>query len=122
MVVALLLALLPASGLAQQPRRYSGKVERVELGDGLVVVEELGERGRPRRHEVYVGIDTPIVSAGRLRAGDMRGPNAYSEVPVSLVDLLTGDFVVVESAEEDGRGVALRITIVESPVRPLRAP
>jgi hypothetical protein len=33
---------------------------------------------------------------------------------VSLVDVITGDFVVVESTQESGRPVALRIVIVEA--------
>ena len=113
-LVLLLLALLWSDGLAQPARRYSGKVERVELAEGLVVVEELGEKGRPVLHAIHVDAETPIVSASRLRPRDMRGPNAYGEVPVSLVDLLAGDFVVVESVEEGGRTVARRITIVET--------
>lgn len=104
----------PGAAVAQHLQRYSGKVERVDLGEGRVVVEELAEKGRRRRHEVYVGVDTPIVSAGRLRPWEMRGGRAYEEVPVSLVDLLTGDFVVVESVEEGGLTIARRITIVES--------
>ena len=113
-VVLLLLALLWSDGLAQPARRYSGRVERVELADGLVVVEELAEKGRRVVHAIHVDAETPIVSASRFRPRDMRGPNAYGEVSVALVDVLAGDFVVVESAEEDGRLVAVRITIVES--------
>jgi hypothetical protein len=44
----------------------------------------------------------------------MRDNRAFAEIPVSLVDVVTGDFVVVESTEEDGRPLAVRITIVES--------
>ncbi len=108
---------LPPGGAAQLLRRYSGRVERVDLDEGLVVVEELAEKGRRRRHEVHVGEDTPIVSANRLRPWEMRGARAYDEVAVSLVDLLTGDFVVVESVEEGGIKSARRITIVESAPR-----
>jgi hypothetical protein len=118
LALAAILALLPAPGLAQRALRYSGKVERVDLGDGRVVVEELAEKGQRRRHEVYVDRDTPIVSAVRLRAWEMRGRGAYDEVPVTLADLLAGDFVVVESTEEGDRPVARRITIVESVRRP----
>lgn len=92
----------------------------VDLAVGLLVVGELAVRGRPARHEVHVSPETAIVSAGRLRPRDMRGPNAYGEVPVSLVDVVVGDFVVVESIEQDGRIQALRITIVESPREPTR--
>lgn len=115
--VGLGLAGLPAGGAAQLLRRYSGRVERVDLHEGLVVVEELAEKGRRRRHEVHVGEDTSIVSANRLRPWEMRGARAYDEVAVSLVDLLTGDFVVVESVEEGGIKSARRITIVESAPR-----
>jgi hypothetical protein len=118
---ALLLCLLLAAvevGAADRVARYSGKVERVELGEGLVVVDELGARGASRRHQLYVNPDTPIVTAGRLRPWEMRGARAFEEVAVSLADLLTGDFVVVETTEEDGRVQALRITIVEA--RPRR--
>jgi hypothetical protein len=87
-----------------------------------VVVEELAAKGRSVRHEVHVGAETPIVVAVRLRSQDMRGPNAYGEVPVSLADVLAGDFVVVESVEESGRARARRITIVESPGPARRTP
>jgi hypothetical protein len=114
-----LTVLLPGPTTAgERVLRYSGRVERVDLGEGLVIVDELAARGLRRRHELYVSFDTPIVTAERLRPWEMRGSRAYEEVPVSLVDVLTGDFVVVESTEEGGRPVALRITIVESPRRP----
>lgn len=118
------LALLLALGLGvdggERVLRYSGKVMRVDLGEGVVVVDELAARGHRRRHELHVAPDTPIVSAGRLRPWEMRGDRAFEEVPVTLVDVVTGDFVVVETTEEDGRLLALRITIVESqrPGRP----
>jgi len=119
---ALLLALALPSAAADRVFRYSGKVERVDLDEGLVVVDEMAARGQRRRHQLHVGPDTPILTAARLRPWEMRGTEAYEEVPVSLLDLLTGDFVVVESTEEGGRPVAIRITIVESrqrgPVRP----
>lgn len=102
--------------------RYSGKVERVDLVEGLVVVDELAAKGQRRRHELYVSPETPIFSAERLRPWQMRGPRAYEEIPVSLADLLTGDFVVVESSEEGGRTVALRITIVENTRGPRQIP
>jgi len=103
---------------AERVLRYSGRVERVELVEGLVVVDELAARGARRRHEVHVNPDTAIVTAARLRPWEMRGTGSYLEVPVSLVDVLAGDFVVVESVEDDGRAVVQRITIVESSRRP----
>ena len=112
--LALLLALGVAAEAGERVLRYSGKVERVDLGEGLMVVNELAARGHRRRHELYVGPDTPIVTAGRLRPWEMRGNRAFEETPVTLVDVVTGDFVVVESTEEDGRLLVVRITIVES--------
>jgi hypothetical protein len=111
-----LLGLWPSPGVAEV-RRFSGRVERVELADGVVEVHELAARGRTLRHLVHVDADTPIVSSSRLRAAEMRGPSAYGEVPVSLVDVLAGDFVIVEAEERDGRQVARRVTIVETPAR-----
>jgi hypothetical protein len=55
-----------------------------------------------------------MVTASRLRLGDMRGQSAFGEVPVSLVDVLVGDFVVVEGEDQDGLTVARRVTIVET--------
>jgi len=43
------------------------------------------------------------------------------EIPVSPADLLVGDYVTIESREEAGRGVAIRIIIVELPERPAPA-
>jgi hypothetical protein len=97
-------------------------VEGVDLGEGVVVVEELGRKGQPERHEIHMEPETPILSAGRLRPYAMRGPNAYGEVPVTAADLLVGDYVVVETVERDGRAVALRITIVEIPASIRRTP
>jgi hypothetical protein len=119
-VAVLLLALVPASGWGQPSQRYSGKVERVELGDGLVVVDELGRGGRRFLHEVYVDPDTPIVSSGRIPAHQIRTGSAYGELAVTLADLLTGDYVVVEAIERAGRMMARRITIVEPPPTPRR--
>jgi hypothetical protein len=52
----------------------------------------------------------------------MRGTRAYGEIPVSLADVLIGDYVVVEAVEEAGRMLALRITIVETPPPAPRRP
>lgn len=118
LVATLLLGAIPPSASTQERlARYSGRVERVDLGDGVVVVDELGARGRHQRHEFHVDAETAIVSTGRVRPWQMRGTRAYEEVPVSLADLLSGDFVVVESMVEGGRAIALRITIVEDPRR-----
>jgi hypothetical protein len=86
----------------------------VDLGRGLLLVEELGRRGLPIRHQVRVEAETPVVTASRLRLGDMRGRSAFGEMPVSLVDVLVGDFVVVEGDDEAGLTVARRVTIVET--------
>jgi hypothetical protein len=94
--------------------KYSGRVVEVDLGRGIVHVEELGRRGLTVRHEVLVEIDTPVVAASRLRLGDMRGRSAFGELAVSLADLLVGDFVVVEGVDLGGQTVARRITIVEA--------
>jgi hypothetical protein len=93
--------------------RYSGRVERVDLGEGLVVVDELAARGQRRRHELYVAPETAIFTTARARPWAVR-TEAFEEVAVSLVDLIRGDFVVVESTEQSGRPVALRIVIVEA--------
>jgi hypothetical protein len=110
--------LLPLAGApgawAEAFTRYSGRVVEVDLGRGIVRVEELGRRGVPVRHEVLVEVNTPVVTASRLRFGDMRGQSAFGEMPVSLADLLVGDFVVVEGVDQGGQTVARRITIVET--------
>jgi hypothetical protein len=94
--------------------RYSGRVVEVDLGRGIVRVEELGRCGLAVRREVLVEVDTPVVAASRLRLGDMKGRSAFGEMPVSLADVLVGDFVVVEGVDLGGQTVARRITIVET--------
>jgi hypothetical protein len=109
----LILALAPAvrcEGL----RRYSGHVMQIDLARGVLVVEELGRRGQPVRHAVRVEPDTLVVTSTRLRLGDMRGQSAFGEMSVSLVDVLVGDFVVVEGVDVEGETVARRVTIVET--------
>ena len=118
--VTLLLVALPVLAWAEEPQRYAGRVEEVDLREGVVIVEELGRRGRPERHEVRVGPETPVLSVERLPAYAMRGSNAYGETPVTAADILVGDYVVVESVEREGRAVALRITIIEMPRSPPR--
>jgi hypothetical protein len=105
-------AVTPALG--EGFRRYSGHVMDVDLGRGILVVEELGRRGVAIRHEVRVEPDTPVVAASRLRLGDMRGRTTFGEMAVALVDVLVGDFVVVEGVDLDGQTVASRVTIVET--------
>ena len=113
--VAGLMALVHAPGAgAEALQRYSGRVVAVDLGRGIVFVEELGRRGLAVRHEVLVEADTPVVAASRLRLGDMRGRSAFGELPVSLADVLVGDYVVVEGVDLGGQTVARRITIVET--------
>jgi hypothetical protein len=111
----------PPAG-AEGLRRYSGHVMDVDLSRGTLVVEELGRRGVPIRHEVRVDPDTPVVTASRLRLGDMRGRNTFGEVAVALVDVLVGDFVVVEGVDLDGQTVASRVTIVETRRTPAGRP
>jgi hypothetical protein len=86
----------------------------VDLGRGLLLVEELGRRGLPVRHQVRVEEETPVVTARRQRLGDMRGQSAFGEMAVSLVDVLVGDYVVVEGEDQEGLTVARRVTIVET--------
>lgn len=122
-VTLLAVSLLVAGGLvpgtrdpgAEAVRRYSGRVVEVDLGRGLLAVEELGRRGLAIRHEVEVDAETPLVAASRLRPADMRGSNAaFGEIAVSLADVLIGDFVVVEEVDVEGHRLARRITIVET--------
>jgi hypothetical protein len=114
-----LLALVPVFPAAGETSlRFSGHVMDVDLHKGILVVEELGRRGVPIRHEVRVESDTPVVAASRLRLGDMRGRTAFGEMPVSLVDVLVGDFVVVEGEDQDGQTLARRVTIVETRRKP----
>ena len=44
----------------------------------------------------------------------MRGRSTFGETAVALVDVLVGDFVVVEGVDLDGQTVATRVTIVET--------
>jgi hypothetical protein len=111
-LLALTLALPVASDVLLL--RYSGHVMEVDLTRGVLVVEELGRRGLPVRHQVRVEAETPVVAASRLRLGDMRGRSAFGEMAVSLVDVMVGDFVVVEGEDLDGETVARRVTIVET--------
>jgi hypothetical protein len=94
--------------------RYSGRVMEVDLARGVLLVEELGRRGLPVRHQVRIEVDTPVVAASRLRPRDMRGRSAFGEMAVSLADVLVGDFVVVEGVDLGGQTVARRLTIVET--------
>ena len=114
-LLAGLLALAPAPRAAGEAFiRYSGHVVEVDPHRGLLVVEELGRRGAAVRHEVRVEADTPVVTSSRLQG---RG-TAFGEVAVSLVDVLVGDFVVVEGEDQAGQTVAHRVTIVETRRRP----
>jgi hypothetical protein len=99
---------VPAVCGGQPVARHSGRVERVDIDGGLVLVSELAARGRARQHAFVVSSDTAIVSSARLRPWQ-----AHGEIAVSLVDLLSGDFVVVDSVVDGARLLALRITIVE---------
>ena len=113
-LVAGLLLLAPAPVAGEVFTRYSGHVVEVDLHRGVLVVEELGRRGAAVRHEVRVENDTPVVTASRLQG---RG-TAFDEVAVSLVDVLVGDFVVVEGDDQDGLTLAHRVTIVETRRKP----
>lgn len=105
----------PAAG--QAVTRYAGRVERVDLLAGKVVVSELAARGELRQHTVAVGEETAVQTAARARPWQVRGTRGYHEEPVSLADLLAGDFVVVEVVREGERLWARRITIVEPGTR-----
>ena len=109
----LLLASVPPAG-GEIFTRYSGHVVEIDLHRGVLVVEELGRRGAPVRHEVRVDADTPVVTANRLQGR----ATAFGEIAVSLVDVLVGDFVVVEGEDQAGQTVAHRVTIVETRRRP----
>ena len=70
--------------------------------------------GAPRSVTRCEYVDTPVVTASRLQG---RG-TAFGEMSVSLVDVLVGDFVVVEGEDQDGQTVAHRVTIVETRRKP----
>ena len=95
-------------------QRQVGKVEQVDLEEGLIILDQLVTRGRHLRRLIYVRPDTEILAARRLRPWEMRGTQAFEEIPVTLPDVVTGDFVVVESLQEGSRAVARRITVVET--------
>lgn len=115
LVLALLLTLVPTRPVAGETfLRYSGHVTNVDLPRGVLVVEELGRKGVPVRHEVQVDSDTPVVTASRLQGRT----TAFGEMSVSLVDVLVGDFVVVEGEDQDGHTVAHRVTIIETRRKP----
>ena len=109
-LAGLALALVTSAGAFA---RFSGHVMEIDLTRGVLVVEELGRRGLPIRHQVRIEADTAVVAASRLRLGDMRGQSAFGELSVSLVDVLVGDFVIVEGEDLGGQTVASRVTIVE---------
>jgi hypothetical protein len=114
-LVALALAAVTS---AEALARFSGHVMEIDLTRGVLVVEELGRRGLPIRHQVRIEADTAVVAAMRLRLGDMRGQSAFGELSVSLVDVLVGDFVIVEGEDLGGQTVASRVTIVETRRKP----
>ena len=119
LALAGLLALtLAAVTSAEAFARFSGHVMEIDLTRGVLVVEELGRRGLPIRHHVRIEADTAVVAASRLRLGDMRGQSAFGELSVSLVDVLVGDFVIVEGEDLGGQTVASRVTIVETRRKP----
>lgn len=109
---------LAAVTSAEAFARFSGHVMEIDLTRGVLVVEELGRRGLPIRHQVRIEADTTVVAASRLRLGDMRGQSAFGELSVSLVDVLVGDFVIVEGEDLGGQTVASRVTIVETRRKP----
>jgi hypothetical protein len=102
----------PPAPRAWEPVRHSGKVERIDLAEGIVVVGQLARHGNPERRVIHVGDDTPVVTVRRPRPWD-----SYEEIRLSLLEVLVGDFVVVESVEREGRLLALKITVLE-PRRP----
>ena len=114
-LAALALAAVTSAGAFA---RFSGHVMEIDLTRGVLVVEELGRRGLPIRHQVRIETDTAVVAASRLRLGDMRGQSAFGELSVSLVDVLVGDFVIVEGEDLGGQTVASRVTIVETRRKP----
>jgi hypothetical protein len=94
--------------------RQSGLVQRVDQADCVVVVDQLARQGKRQRRVIHVSDDTPVVTARRPRPWD-----SYEEIRPSLLEILVGDFVLVESLEHDGRLVAQKITVVE-PRTPFR--
>ncbi len=113
LLLCLVFCLSPAFGW--QPVRHAGKVEYVDWDEGLVVVDQLVQKGKHERRVIRVQNDTPIVSVRRPRSWD-----AYEEVELTLFEVVVGDFVVVESREHDGRLVAQKITVIETDRRVLQ--
>ena len=106
LLVCLVCALSPAFGW--QLVRHAGKVEHVDWDEGLVVVDQLGQKGRHERRVIHVLTDTPIVSVRRPRPWD-----AYEQVDLTLFEVVVGDVGVIESNEHEGRWLARKITVVE---------
>ncbi len=119
-LIGIVFAATLSLAFGEQIQRQVGKVEQVDLGEGRIILDQLMTKGSHRRHLIYVTPDTEILTARRLRPWEMRGNQAFEEVPVSLLDVVTGDFVVVESRQEGSRTVARRITVVET-ARQLRS-
>jgi hypothetical protein len=95
--------------------RHAGKVEQIDPAAGFLVVDQLVRQGRHERRVIQIADDTPVVTAQRPRSWA-----PFEESELALFEVLVGDFVVVESAEHDGRLLARKITVVEPGRRPVQ--
>lgn len=103
---SLLIVTPPAFG--SQNLRHAGKVEQIDLAGGFLVVDQLVRQGTHERRVIHIADDTPVVTAHRPRSW-----GTFEESELTLVEVLVGDFVVVESIEHDGGLWARKITVVE---------
>lgn len=97
------------------PTRHAGRVEQIDLTAGFLVVDQLARHGKHERQLIRIADDTSVVTASRPRSWDR-----FEEHELTQLEVLVGDFVVVESAEHGGHLLARRITVVQTGRRPVQ--
>jgi hypothetical protein len=112
------LVLLAAAAAAEPARmRHSGTV--VEVGEGTIVLAEIGPwrvtRGRTvvTYRRIEIPRDTPLVLAWRDTATASGEPGQFVESTLVPWGLVRGDFVTVDCVHEGARQIARAIVVVE---------
>jgi hypothetical protein len=109
LLIALVLAALPALAVAADADKHSGSVVSVDPRAHTLVVEELGAGGKPQKLNVKVQRGTNLVLSERdPHAADFQ--HVFKERPITLDEIRPGDFVVVRLGSGGGAAESVMVT------------
>jgi hypothetical protein len=88
--------------------RHAGSV--FSVGPDRLVIDELGRAGEAQQLDITITRTTRIIESQRNPAGSS-AQDSFTDKTISLAEVKTGDYVVVDASRQEAKLVAESITV-----------